>query len=340
MKTLKLIAVVCFLMITNILVAQQKDNMSDNDSTGLPGDDFSLQGALEMFKNAKSLEDFEQKLNTESNYVNNLDLNSDGNIDYVKVIDKTDGKVHAIVLQVPVNDSEEQDVAVIEIEKNDNESAMLQIIGDEELYGDSTIVEPFDVSEGKTDANGPAPGIGELKVVIVNVWMWPCVKYIYAPTYVVWVSPWKYHYYPPWFQPWKPAPWYIHHNHCHHYHYGYHPVYIHRVYVAHNYYQPYRKTSVVIVNKYKPAHIKYKENHPYKTYNSKNNNQPPKNNKNTKNNPSNNKNNNNVKKNNAPKQDNNKNVNKNNTPNSNNKKSSNKGNGSKTNKGGGKTGKK
>jgi hypothetical protein len=321
---------------TNIIVAQQNDYTGEKDSTGLPGDDFSLQGALEMFKNAKTLEEFEQKLNTENNYVNNLDLNGDGKTDYVKVVDKTDGNIHAIVMQVPVNKTEIQDVAVIEIEKNGKESAMLQIIGDEELYGDSTIVEPFDVSEGKTMDNGPAPGSGELKFVFVNVWMWPCVSFIFAPAYVVWVSPWYYNYYPYWYQPWQPYPWYMHHNHCMHYYYGYHPVYHYRLYNAHNYYQPHRNTSVYVVNKYKPAQENYKKKQPYKTYNKQTSKQPTNNNisKNNSSKPNNNKsmnknnyqkqgNNKSMNKNNAPKQNNNKNMNKNNVQKQNNNKSMN-----------------
>jgi len=45
---------------------------SDTDSTGLPGDNFDLQGALAMFQKASSPEDFEKLLNTEDNNVNNL----------------------------------------------------------------------------------------------------------------------------------------------------------------------------------------------------------------------------------------------------------------------------
>jgi hypothetical protein len=35
------------------------------DSTGLPGDNFSLEGALELFKKSASPEEFEKLLNTE-----------------------------------------------------------------------------------------------------------------------------------------------------------------------------------------------------------------------------------------------------------------------------------
>ncbi len=63
----------------------QTYSQSDTDSTGLPGDNFSLQGALEMFRKAGSPEAFEKLLNTEDNKVNNLDLDGDGNTDYIRV---------------------------------------------------------------------------------------------------------------------------------------------------------------------------------------------------------------------------------------------------------------
>src|SRR5690606_33363692 len=48
----------------------------------VPGDNFSLEGALELFKKSSSPEEFEKMLNTPDTKVNNLDLNGDGYIDY------------------------------------------------------------------------------------------------------------------------------------------------------------------------------------------------------------------------------------------------------------------
>src|SRR5689334_25152032 len=95
----------------------------DTDSTGLPGDNFSLQGALEMFKKASSPEEFEKLINEKDNGVNNLDLNEDGETDYIRVIDKSEKDAHAFILQVPVSTSESQDIAVIELEKTGDETA-------------------------------------------------------------------------------------------------------------------------------------------------------------------------------------------------------------------------
>jgi uncharacterized membrane protein YgcG len=203
----------------------------DADSTGLPGDNFDLQGVLGLFKNSESLEAFEKALNTESNQVNNLDVDEDGQVDYVKVIDHTDSGAHAITLRVDVNDKESQDIAVIEIDKTGDASAELQIVGDEEMYGADYIVEPEEETAPTQDgkfAAGFAP-----PVVIVNVWAWRPVRFIYAPTYVVWVSPWRYRAYPPYWKPWKPVAWRVHHTRVMRYHHHCRVVHVHRVHRAH-----------------------------------------------------------------------------------------------------------
>lgn len=231
-----------------------------SDSTGLPGDHFSLEGALDLFKTSASPEDFEKKLNAEHSKVNNLDLNGDGNTDYVRVEDKMEKDAHALILRVDVSEKETQDIAVIEIEKTGSEKAQLQIVGSKEIYGDEKIVEPFEQKDAD-NSKGPGAKLLSYKVVI-NVWMWPGVKFIYAPVYTPWVSPWYWGYYPGWWKPWKVRPWRWHWRACRSWHAFYHPVFVHRVVVAHKVYSPFRKTSVVVVNKYKVAHANY---HVHKT---------------------------------------------------------------------------
>lgn len=57
-----------------------------------------MEGVFSLFKEVKLIEDFEKVLNKESNKINNLDLNEDGDIDYICVIDYVDGDVYVIVL--------------------------------------------------------------------------------------------------------------------------------------------------------------------------------------------------------------------------------------------------
>lgn len=228
------------------------------DSTGLPGDNFSLEGALEMFKNAGSPEEFEKMINTEDNKVNNLDLNDDGEIDYIKVIDKGDGDVHAFILQAAVSANESQDIAVIELEKTGSNDAVLQIVGDEDIYGEQVIVEP---AEGSWATSQPVPARTRSTTtanVVVNVYTWPVVRYVYTPGYRVWVSPWGWRTRPVWWRPWRPVRYHVFYPYRVPYHRHYVVVHHHRVVRAHRIYTPVRTTSVIVHTRHRKSVDNYR----------------------------------------------------------------------------------
>jgi len=248
------------------------NEIESDDSTGLPGDHFNLAGALELFKKSDNLESFEKSLNTESYNVNNLDLNDDGEVDYVRVIDNADGQNHAIVLQISVNTNESQDVAVIELGKVGQDSAILQIIGDKELYGESTIVEPAsEMEEVAFLSDGRGPNFNGLttRFVLVNVWGWPCVQFIYRPVYSPWVSPYYWGNYPIWWKKWRPYSWRNHwyfgrKRHRYFSGYCYYPQF--RLVQVHTFYGYRRNTSRVVINRYKPYHISYHKKNSGRVY--------------------------------------------------------------------------
>lgn len=216
----------------------------------VPGDNFSLEGALELFKKSASPEEFEKKLNAADSKVNNLDLNNDGNIDYIRVIDRNEGNVHAFILQAVLSETESQDVAVIELEKLENGRAVLQIVGDADVYGIETIIEPTEevrVNAGTTTSRA-----------VVNVWMWPSVQYVYGPYYSPWVSPWSWAYYPVWWRPWRPVAFHIYHPWWTPYRPYYSYCYTRRVYYGPDFYRPYRRTSVIVYNNYRHQIDRYR----------------------------------------------------------------------------------
>ena len=154
----------------------------------------------------------------------------------------------------PYSDNENQDIAVIELEKTGDASAVLQIVGDEDIYGEETIVEP-DSGEGdngfiykENNTGGPSitEEIIESPVIVINVWGWPCVRFVYAPVYRPWVSPWHWRAYPVWWHPWHPIAWRVFHP----YHLGWHRsfvvVHTHRVIHAHALYRPFRASSTIV----------------------------------------------------------------------------------------------
>lgn len=277
MKALKLTSALICLMLGSNAWSQTKP-----DSLGLPGDNFDLYGALELFKKAETPEAFEKAINSNDNEVNNLDLDGDGKVDYVKVIDKKDGDAHTLVLQVDVSATEKQDVAVIEVEKTGDDKAHVQIVGDEDLYGKDYIIEPKDetadknpnaktsTSQGNGGSNDDVYSTSDNSnrqpanvtnnnttnnyynnnpnpPVVVNVWAWPSVRYIYGPGYAVWTSPWYWNTYPVWWSPWAPVYWRYHYRRAWHYHYPYyHRVNYYRSPRAHNWYYGRRTSSQMV----------------------------------------------------------------------------------------------
>jgi len=255
-----------------LTISLQAQNQSGVDSTGLPGDNFSLQGALQMFQNAASPEAFEEAINTEGNRVNNLDLDGDGDIDYIKVVSKMEKDVHAFILQVAISEQETQDIAVIELEKTGKETAVIQIMGDEDIYGEQVIVEPDGGGENawllndnhinNSNLSGPNGSFGyesyESPAIVVNVWLWPSVRFIYAPGYRPWVSPWRWHYYPSYWKPWRPYTWQVWNPFRIHYHRPFVVVRTHRVIHAHRIYTPFRSTSVVVRNRHSASVNNYR----------------------------------------------------------------------------------
>jgi hypothetical protein len=169
---------------------------------GLPGDNLDLYAVLSLFQKAKTIEEFEKSLNDEKTKINNLDLNLDKKIDFIKVATKKKDDSYTFILQVDVTKDETQDVAVILLDKDKNKKVSLQIVGDEELYGKDYVIEP----KGNSSVTPNPAYVGENPVTVtvpatttVVVESAPIVQYVYSPAYVPYVPPYHYGYYPPWF---------------------------------------------------------------------------------------------------------------------------------------------
>jgi hypothetical protein len=189
---------------------------------GLPGDNLNLYAVLDIFQNSKTIEEFERQLNLRGSTVNNLDLNNDNAIDYISVVSYNQGRFHSIVLRVSVNSNQFQDVAVIEVSKNSGENVIVQVIGDEALYGKDYVVEPSirEVSETPNPAY-----IGNRTIIVNNnvygngivyVSDWPIIGLLFSPSFSIYVSPWHWGYYPVYWNPWRPILYYnywTYHNH-------------------------------------------------------------------------------------------------------------------------------
>lgn len=173
---------------------------NDEDKLNLPADNLNLCAVLNVFQESETLESFEQNLSAQDSKINNLDLNNDDQIDVIKVADNADGESHLIVLQVAISEKENQDVAVISVNKDENRQIQIQLIGDEDLYGKNYIIEPK-ADNGQSNGSIPNPGYSTTstndqgntivveKTVIVQVETLSVITYVFAPSYVRWNSP-------------------------------------------------------------------------------------------------------------------------------------------------------
>ena len=161
-------------------------------------ENLDLKTVATLFGQAKDLEQFEQMLNNPDSAFSNLDLNGDGEVDYLRVIETADNNRHLVVVQAVLAKDIYQDVASIFVEKdNTTQSVTIQVIGDEYIYGTNYIIEPVYIHRP-----------------LIYDWFW-------GTAWVCWHSPYYWGYYPHWWRPYYCVDPFIYWDHCywHHYHY-------------------------------------------------------------------------------------------------------------------------
>ncbi|MGG7661699.1 hypothetical protein [Dyadobacter sp. BHUBP1] len=258
MKNLFLIVLSAWMFWTS----NQAFGQAEEEKLDLPGDNLNLYAVLKLFQESETLEGFERKLNEEDSEINNLDLDGDNQIDYIRVEDNVEGNLHTISLKVAVSESEDQDVAAFYVEKKDDGEVWIQLVGDEDLYGKDYIIEPN--SQSGTVTETPNPGYNGNREVepaavqqnVVYVSSWPVIQFIFVPRYVVWRSPWRWHYYPSYWHPWRPRYWHYYYGYHYHWHYYYNghfrrwPSYRNPAWHTHYYGGNFRSRSVIVHTRY------------------------------------------------------------------------------------------
>ena len=161
-------------------------------------ENLDLKTVATLFGQAKDLEQFEQLLNNPDSAFSNLDLNGDGEVDYLRVIETADNDRHLVVVQAVLAKDIYQDVASIFVEKDEKtQSVTVQVIGDEYIYGVNYIIEPVYIHRP-----------------LIYDWFW-------GTSWVCWHSPYYWGYYPHWWRPYYCVDPFVYWDHCywHHYHY-------------------------------------------------------------------------------------------------------------------------
>ena len=176
-------------------------------------ENLDLKTVATLFGQAKDLEQFEQLLNNPDSAFSNLDLNGDGEVDYLRVIETADNNRHLVVVQAVLAKDIYQDVASIFVEKDEKDQITVQVVGDEYIYGENYIIEPVYIYRP-----------------VIYDWFW-------GPSWVCWHSPYYWGYYPHWWHPYYCMDPFLYWDHCywHHYH---HPICSYRT--VHHHHPHYR----------------------------------------------------------------------------------------------------
>ncbi len=198
MKT-KLFTSLLSLFLVNVFA---QDRTTVNAMNSEISDNLDLRAIASIFGDSKDLEDFEYRLNDPKNQISNLDLNNDNEVDYLRVIESTEGRTHIIVVQSVLGKDLFQDVATVEVEKDSNNRVQVQVVGDVYMYGDNYIYEPVYV---------------HTPVIFTYFW---------TPNYRPYCSTWHWGYYPTYYYAWSPFPIFRYRSHIglyinfnHHYNY-------------------------------------------------------------------------------------------------------------------------
>jgi hypothetical protein len=234
---------ISYLLVAMIMISLPVFSQAAKDTTllGLPGDNLDLYSVMTLFQKSKTIEDFEKSLNDEKEGVNNLDLNKDEKVDFIKVITKKKDESYTFILQVDVSKTKTQDIASVFVEKDKDKKVTLRIVGDKDMYGKDYVVKPDATATPSVTANPAYQGDNPVTVNVpatttVVVEQIPVVQYVYSPAYVAYAPPYYYGYYPPYFRAFTVVAVGVYRHNNYYYHGGY--------YGGHHYPPPVRPGGV------------------------------------------------------------------------------------------------
>ena len=116
MKTQLVFFSIIISIISTEIQAQQRTIINATNSE--ISDNLDLRAISSVFGDSSNLQDFERRLNNPKVQISNLDLNNDNQVDYLRVIEYVKNRTHIVVIQSVLDRNLYQDVATIEVEKD------------------------------------------------------------------------------------------------------------------------------------------------------------------------------------------------------------------------------
>ncbi|WP_111288633.1 hypothetical protein [Flavobacterium ginsenosidimutans] len=101
-----------FILLVNTLTAQRVNVYPKNSYVE---ENLDLNAVSTIFSESVNTADFETRLNYPDYRISNLDLNHDGKVDYLRVIEKIQNNIKIIIIQSEIKPNIYEDVATINI---------------------------------------------------------------------------------------------------------------------------------------------------------------------------------------------------------------------------------
>lgn len=185
MKTKLLFIALLTLGFSSVQVQSQTTVYAKNSDIS---DNLDLRAVASMFGESANLQDFERRLNDPKYQISNLDLNGDNEVDYLRVIESVENRTHVVIIQAVLDRDVYQDIATIDVERDNYNKVSVQVVGNTYLYGANYIYEPV---------------YSVTPVIYNSFWVTN-----YRPYY----STWSWNVYPTYYAAWRPYPIYRYRN--------------------------------------------------------------------------------------------------------------------------------
>ncbi|WP_428228603.1 hypothetical protein [Flavobacterium sp.] len=185
MKTKLLFIALLTLGFSSVQVQSQTTVYAKNSDIS---DNLDLRAVASIFGESANLQDFERRLNDPKYQISNLDLNGDDQVDYLRVIESVEDRTHVVIIQAVLDRDVYQDIATIDVERDNYNRVNVQVVGNTYLYGANYIYEP----------------VYNITPVIYNSF--------WATNYRPYYSSWTWNAYPTYYYAWRPYPIYRYRN--------------------------------------------------------------------------------------------------------------------------------
>ena len=162
---------------SQVIVNQPRTTAVVTPDNGNIGNNLNLQALGELVKKSNNAQEIEEKLN-QANSINNLDLDGDGKVDYIKVTEYGQNGIKGFSFTVDLANGQKQEVATVELQQvQGQQNATMNIQGNQTIYGPSAY--------------------SSSNYLLTDLLIW---HYLWYP-HPFYCSPWHWGYYPRYYRP-------------------------------------------------------------------------------------------------------------------------------------------